>query len=67
MKSLMMMIMILSLVIVVIVPTVYAQAQQEQQIVVTAPNDTRIIDQSEIESRISLRLTQGELTDYKLY
>jgi hypothetical protein len=46
----------------------YGQEQQQQQIIaVTPPNDTRVLEQSEIKNRVSIGLIRGELTDYKLY
>lgn len=49
-------------------PAFGQQQQQEQQIItVTPPNDTRVLEQSEIKNRVSIGLIRGELTDYKLY
>lgn len=48
----------------------YGQQQQQQQqqiITVTPQNDTMVIEQGEIKSRVSIGLIRGDLIDYKLH
>lgn len=41
--------------------------QQQQTITVTPQNDTMVIEQGEIKSRVSIGLIRGDLIDYKLH